>query len=405
MTAQITSGSVANPSPKPQRKSAGAQIIALVFGGMLFGAGSGFAIGRLLKHDLAGFHPHAWSLAFVALAMFLTLALHEAGHVALGLANGMRFRIYVVGPLRIEREDGKLTVSFNRLPALWGGLAGCVPKDYKADLRSPMLWFTFGGPLFSLLGILVLRPGVALLKSSSDLAAGLVMLGITSGAVAVVTLIPMRVAGFTSDGARLLALLRNREEGRRWTAMAAVAGLSIVERPRNWPAELVELLGDAQDGSSDAVSVCLLRYLWHADRSESSFAAVWLERALDNIQAYPEAMRPAVYCAAASHYARHSDDAAKARQYMDLAEGPGLQNRKALHSIRAAVLIAEGRTAEAVKELDQAEADLTGKPSSLAEAAREDLAELRESLARMESSPQPVPGEELAVGFAITPMG
>jgi hypothetical protein len=198
-----------------------------------------------------------------------------------------------------------------------------------------------------------------------------------SAVLALATLLPTRIYGYNSDGTRLLMLSRNTIEGRRWTALASVASLAAAERPRDWPAELVDLLGDGADLSPDALNVCLLRHIWHLDRREWEPARSWLERGLANIDFLPKSMRGRFYAAAAAFYSRPGNDAALARDFLNLAMKPGLHNPKEMHLIVASVLLAEGRTQEALAELDLAAATVKSKPPHLAAALEEDLDELR----------------------------
>jgi hypothetical protein len=346
--------------------------------GAFVGAAAGWGLVHLVKpHSLKG-RTSDWILLSLPISMLLVIALHEAGHLVGGLASGFRFYLYVVGPLRIERDGERLKFMFNNMPALWGGLAGCTPRTYGPELWRKMLLMVAGGPAFSFLGALLTLPlGALFIQTHANVAIILIFFGFLSAAIGFVTLIPNHMAGFTSDGARLLMLVRKRPEGKRWTAMAAVGGLTLAERPKLWPMELMELLGDGSDGSRDAVAVCQLRYLWHADRREWELARVWLERGLEHMDALPKVMQGA-YCACAAHYyARHGKDAAMARQYLDLARKPGFHNPEHLHGVAAAVLICEERKEEALKELDLAEQVAKSKQGSLGEASREELAEMR----------------------------
>jgi hypothetical protein len=119
--------------------------------GLAVGALSGWPIGLLLKAR-GPRHLSGWTIVALPLVMLLGLAWHEAGHVAAGLLGGFEFVLCAVGPLRLERHDGRLRASFNRVPMLWGGIAACVPNGYAADLQLKMILFAAGGPLFSLLG-------------------------------------------------------------------------------------------------------------------------------------------------------------------------------------------------------------------------------------------------------------
>jgi hypothetical protein len=316
-------------------------------------------------------------LLALPLALLLALALHEAGHVTAGLLCGFEFRLFVVGPIRVDRRDGHLKVSVNRVAALWGGIAGCVPASFGPRLQRHMIFFAAGGPVSSLLGATLLIPGLTILKAHASAAILLTTFALISASLGMVTLCPMRMGGFTSDGMRLFMLLRRKPEGQRWTALAALGGLSQTLRPRDWPPQLMALLGDGMDAQADAVIACLLWHMWYVDKREYDSARMWLERGLNHTNSMPPSMQPVAYLAAAQFYARHGADPALARQYFELAEKPGLHNAEDTHIARAAVLVTEARAAEALSELDIAERQLRLKPAAMAEWMREDINELR----------------------------
>ncbi len=322
-------------------------LIVGTIGFALLGAAVGHRIGGMLKSAGPLARPQAWIIAVFPVTIFLAVALHEAGHVVGGLASGFRFYLFVAGPLRISRCGERLKFSFNRVLSLWGGMAACVSQEYGQASRGSMIRYMAGGPAFSLLGATALLPAYALRTTNPNLAWILVMFGLVSAMLALATLIPLHLGGTTTDGGRLLMLLRNRPEGRRWTALAAVAGLSLAERPKHWPAELVEVMSEGTDATPDAVFTCLLRHSWHLDRREWQAAGVWLERALGNIEAVAEPARGGIYIAAAYFQARHGQNVAMAREYLGRAAKRGLHDPDAMHLADAAVLIAEGRRTEA----------------------------------------------------------
>lgn len=88
-------------------------------------------------------------------------------------------------------------------------------------------------------------------------------------------------------------------------------------------------------------------------------------------------MRSGFYMAAAYFYARQLKDATTARTHFNKAEGPGVHQKSDLHIVRAAVLLAEGRSAEALPELDLAVASLRNKAPSATEPLHEDIAAMR----------------------------
>jgi len=119
-------------------------ILVMVGAGMLVG----YSAARFFAQGQAA-APLPWEqkLAVVPIfvvAIFIGLALHELGHVIAGLMVGFKFRMYIVGPLMIEREEGRLRFKWNRNLNLFGGMALCLPQD-AWQLARRFIWFASGG--------------------------------------------------------------------------------------------------------------------------------------------------------------------------------------------------------------------------------------------------------------------
>jgi hypothetical protein len=152
---------------------------------------------------------------------FLLVLVHELGHLACGMLASLKPLLLIVGPLKLTFLGDRAQVRRNRSLNLGGGLAAALPPA-DSRIRRGMLLMVLGGPLASMLaGLLAL----ALLQVTSGLAAALAFLaGMLAFGVAVLTLIPMRAGGFSTDGARLLMLLRGGTQAERWCASALMVG-------------------------------------------------------------------------------------------------------------------------------------------------------------------------------------
>jgi hypothetical protein len=350
------------------------KFLAPLVGGSV-GAAMGWGMISLLKALLPkGIHVAGWAIALAALSGLAAIGLHELGHVAAGLACGFEFYFYVAGPLWVERGNGRLRMKWNRSAALWGGVAACAPVTTPTYLRAKMCAYAAGGPLFSVLGALAIWPAIEWARTAPNAAIAVAMFGFFNAGLAAVTLIPMRFSGFVSDGGRLVMLARGSEEAERWMAMALLAGISMVKRAREWPAELVVRLGDGS--GPDGSSVCWMKLLWHTDRREMDAAGEWLERGLSKMTAASNLMQAAMYASAAAHYARVGRDGAIVRDYYERARRLQVRDEKELRTVKASVLVAEGQCEEALAELEIARDELRERPVSIAEAVREELAEL-----------------------------
>ena len=83
------------------------------------------------------------TIAFVVVAAFLALTVHEVGHAIGGRLHGMRLGALIVGPVHIQREpDGRLDWRLNRRLSLVGGVVSSVPESTRGLCRAPcrMRW-------------------------------------------------------------------------------------------------------------------------------------------------------------------------------------------------------------------------------------------------------------------------
>jgi hypothetical protein len=180
----------------------------------LLGLG-GWGAGRLLHpFQTATSTLPTWSIGQLAgrlgllLVSLLTIGVHELGHAVLGNWQGFQLQWLTVGPFRWQREGKQIRVRWNTSLAAAGGLLVSVPRG-DHQLRRRYLRFVAGGPLASLLLASVALSGYGLLATPAfrqPLGFSLVMTATVSGAIALVTLLPLHLGGFASDGARLLTL-------------------------------------------------------------------------------------------------------------------------------------------------------------------------------------------------------
>jgi len=333
----------------------------------LVGVGVGWFIGRAARAIEIGFSLNISNLnlpvlilgAVVLLA--LTLAAHEAGHLLGGRLVGFRFILFIVGPLKIVREGNEVRVRLNKDVSLYGGLASAIPTDDK-DLPRRMAVMIAGGPLTSLLmGGLSLGLGVWLnahLPSSSPwsvLTAFAFIFGLLNLVIFIVTLIPGKTSGFDTDGAQLIDVLRGGHRAERRglvTALSAVSTHGV--RPRAWNAEQVERLLALREGRPDDVLANFLGYYHFLDLGQTRQAGELLDLCLKDANGFPEAARPMIFAEAAYFTAHHRQEATAARQFLASAFGGLVESYTRLRA-EAAVLLAEGRFAEAA---DRARAGL-----------------------------------------------
>ena len=213
--------------------------------------------------------------AIAMVAIWVGIAVHELGHLLAGLFQGFRFALFTVGFLGIRAGKDHLEVFFNRDINSFGGLAATFPATWNGeDLRKKFALVVAAGPISSLLfGVvsLVFAWTWMLNNGPKAFVFALFCLGVLSLLLFVVTAIPNRTGGFTSDGGRFLALLRGGDISAREQAnLALVALLCAGKTPGELPADLVATISHS---AGDDISLTIIngRYLafsYHLDRGE-----------------------------------------------------------------------------------------------------------------------------------------
>jgi hypothetical protein len=331
------------------------RILAMSFLLGLLAAGGGYWIGSKISDDPFHEANAGLFLAGALLALYLTIALHEFGHVAGGWSGGMRMMFYIAGPLKIAREGSAMTVGRNRNWSLAGGIAGMtLVPGASTDPRAAMIRMVAGGPLASLLAAVCLGYAFTMV-SQPTWHAVLGIAALSQAAIFVATSLPSRYGNFYSDGARLRMLLRGGMAAERWVAAAAIgAQLMAGVRPRDLDHGLLERALREFDGSFDAVAVAAVACQASLDAGDREAAGLWLDRALEHQNVWPAAFRSCLFLDAAFFEAevRHNPDAA--RRHFDNVEVNDLMRPRTRLVVEAAVLRSEGRVAEAHAKIAEA---------------------------------------------------
>lgn len=86
----------------------------------------------------------------VIIIMHFVLFIHELGHVVMGLLQGFRFELLVVGLLGIRREREKIKIYLNKNFGYYGGLGLTVPIDDSSDNGGKFANVLLAGPIASI---------------------------------------------------------------------------------------------------------------------------------------------------------------------------------------------------------------------------------------------------------------
>ena len=219
---------------KKQRKKypLSAHLIAIALG-VAAGAAIGFALGPVIDalgadKSLGGILIAVGAM-LVALAVVwkLTVIVHEAGHLALGLATGWRFVSFRVSSFILVRQNGRFVL---RRYMVAGTGGQCLLEPPSDD--PPMLLYNLGGPLVNLLqGLLLLVPASGIPR----------FLCVTAGALGLLTgvfnLLPF--SKLPTDGGNLLRLKKDARAKRSFVRMTRVNALltrggSMRDAPAEW---------------------------------------------------------------------------------------------------------------------------------------------------------------------------
>jgi Peptidase family M50 len=313
-------------------------------------------------YHLTFIHGYLFWGMFIAAALVETLC-HELGHVSVGLALGMKLRVFIVGPFQWIVRDGKWRFKFILAKFLSaGGAAGVVPTN-PSQPRSHRIWMIAAGPLASLVtGLIAVAAVFAVRGTAYEPAWEFLSLMATFGLVSfAVNLIPVRPEALYSDGARIYQLLSSGPWADLDQALAVVMSTTVTAlRPRDYDMNAIQRAAISFTHGRQALLLRLLSTSYYLDsgmisQAGDSFAqaeAIYHESASD----IPADMHfDFVFDSA---YLRR--DAAAARQWWDL-----MQAKKPTHLgvdywlARSALLWVENHNEEA--------RDAWNKTSALAE--------------------------------------
>ncbi|MCU5371715.1 MULTISPECIES: M50 family metallopeptidase [Bacillus cereus group] len=214
-----------------------------------------------------------WAIVGIAL---LVLAIHELGHVVVGLIGGLNFKFMTVGPITFQKEKGKVRIRENKLWAYFGGVAMLVPPSIETpNLSKKWAWMTLGGPITSLLfGITF---GYIYMVSYYQY---LLYFSVLHFVIFAATIIPIK-GTFLSDGMQFLILIKDDEKARQHLYNIQVSSeLFSYKRPKDWDERLIELSEEKlkEDKSiRDIMSGLMLVFYARADQEGMERAILYVE--------------------------------------------------------------------------------------------------------------------------------
>ena len=184
--------------------------------GLLLGGGAvwvGYSL--ISKEVIAKIYAYDNPLIMVPsliFAVFFAIGIHEFGHLFMGIIQGFKVELFVVGFLGVERRQGKLKLFFNKDAQYFGGIAATSPNKKYPDIRKRFAWIVAGGPLFSVLfGCLLF---VVFSFQNSEFNSFLAFSGFISLLLFLATTLPEKSGSFFTDRKRLQRLLDKGHDGK-----------------------------------------------------------------------------------------------------------------------------------------------------------------------------------------------
>lgn len=153
---------------------------------------------------------------------FLVLAVHELGHLVMGLANGFRFEFYIVGPLGIRRENDRVKIYLNKNLGYYGGVASTTPVDNHPANAKKFAQVLLAGPIASILFAILCF--LLAYWAGKPLGFTLYTGGLISIGIFLVTTIPSRTGMFFTDRKRYQRLVKPGKDQQVELALLRIIG-------------------------------------------------------------------------------------------------------------------------------------------------------------------------------------
>jgi hypothetical protein len=304
-------------------------------------------------------------------ALYVTVAVHEVGHLVAGRAIGMRPGAIVIGGIAIFKSGQRWLIRFDYRRMFSGGLAKVLPQ--KGDFRPASFgWMIAGGPLASVVFTVVC--GLVELRYGRGPWGWTGTLFWTALLTTVCSIVPVSRGLNKSDGARLWILMRRPDQCRPWMALWALQTEETRGvRPRDWDAELVKQTLKADPSSGEYPYIQLLAFYRCTDEKQEQVALDHLEHAL--ARSASGVLRQCIFLEAASASALSRGNVSQARTWMERAGK--VKEPVSTDSVEAVIAIREARYDDALRFLTAARGRIERRKldSGLARFAKEKLAE------------------------------
>lgn len=303
-------------------------------------------------------------------AVLVSLAVHEFGHLLVGLMVGLGVDGISVGPFGYFRSGDRWIFRFE----IKSVICGCYkPRIGAADhSEGRYVWMVAGGPLFSM--ALVAATWMASRQLGDGTWAWIGTLFWVSLVLLLFSVIPYSAGLNMTDTARIWQLVRNPTEGKAWIALLDIQSQEAQGvRPGDWNSAHFELMLQATRKTSGYAYFQLMANYRRLAEGREEAALEHLENALSESHRMGKLLRGVIYAEAASASTVIKKRPAQARVWRDRATA--IWKPKSLDGLDAEIAMLEGRYGDALMHLEGAKAylDRLGLDSGIVRFAREEL--------------------------------
>lgn len=316
---------------------------------MMVGAGVGYIAGKMgfsAATNISKVTCITLAILFIP-TFFIVIGIHEGGHALAGVWVNFDFRMFVVGPFMWTKEQTGWQFKWNKNVNIAGGLVICLPSGTE-NLSKRFSTYAAGGPIASLL-LAVLAYGLFFLISMADIASqvGLqifayffLVMSFLSFIIFIITSIPMHISGFSSDGARVVRLLKGGETARfEILILKIISGSTSGLRPKLLDTnELMEAQNLANKLNAP-FGVYIHSFFHQAafDRGDIEKAENHLLDYINEADRIPEGLRNAVWLDAAFYYAFAKKDINEAEKYWNQFKPTAMISKAQVFATEAAI--------------------------------------------------------------------
>lgn len=208
-------------------------LLGAVCGGLIFTRGGIFdtASGEV---SLTNF---AILLVSMYAAMYLQIAVHEAGHLLFGLLTGYEFLSYRIGKLMIVKQNGKLSFKKYSLAGT-GGQCLMAPPEMKNG-RFPVVLYNLGGSILNLISCAISAALYFIFENIPVASTVFLISAITGLLYALLNGVPMNLGTIDNDGQNALSIRKSEKSMQSFHIQLLLTieltnGKKLKDMPEEW---------------------------------------------------------------------------------------------------------------------------------------------------------------------------